>query len=181
MTLPRKLALAFSALALVSSVGGCGGTTASTKTAKTARAPEPSLVQPSETPAPVAEGGSDRGDHTLRRSVVRSVVKGGLGLFLQRVTLDDQPVTRDGRFHGFRIAALPDAAFWRGVDLHPGDVIVRVNGMPIEHPEEALEVFHSLEVASELRVAYERQGEGREISYRIVDDEPQKRADASAP
>jgi type II secretory pathway component PulC len=171
----RTFAIAFAALALFSSVGACGGATASTKTVKT---PEPAAVAPSESPAPVADA---VGDHTLRRSVVRSVVKGGLGLFLQRVTLDDQPVTRDGHFHGFRISALTDAAFWRGVDLRPGDVIVRVNGMPIEHPEEALEAFHSLEVASELRVAYERQGERREISYRIVDDEPQKRADASAP
>ena len=168
----RTLAAALSALALCSSVAACGGSSASTKTAK---APEVTTVAPAEESAPAAD------NHALRRSVVRSVVKGGLGLFLQRVTLDDQPVMKDGRFHGFRIAALPDAGFWRGVDLRPGDVIVRVNGMPIEHPEEALEAFHSLEVASELRVAYERGGEARELSYRIIDDEPQKRADASVP
>ena len=171
----RNFAVALALFALLSSVAGCGGATASAKTATT---PVPATAAPVEKPAPAADVGSE---HTLRRSVVRSFVKGGLGLFLQRVTLDDQPVTKDGRFHGFRIAALPDAAFWRGVDLRPGDVIVRVNGMPIEHPEEALEAFHSLDVASELRVAYERDGEARELSYRIVDDEPQRRADASAP
>jgi hypothetical protein len=170
-----RFAVVLPALALSLSVAGCSGATASTKTAAT---PVPATAAPVDRPAPVGDAAND---HTLRRSVVRSVVKGGLGLFLQRVTLDDQPVTKDGRFHGFRIAALPDAAFWRGVDLRPGDVIVRVNGMPIEHPEEALEAFHSLEVASELRVAYERDGEVRELDYRIVDDEPQKRADASAP
>jgi type II secretion system protein C len=168
----RTLAVAVAALSLLSSVAACGGATATTKLAKT---PEPTTPAPPDKPAPAAD------DRVLRRSVVRSVVKGGLGLFLQRVTLDDQPVTKDGRFHGFRIAALPDAALWRGVDLRPGDVIVRVNGMPIEHPEEALEAFRSLEVASELRVAYERDGVGRELSFPILDDEPQKRADASAP
>jgi type II secretory pathway component PulC len=170
-----SVAAALAALALFSSVNACGGATAATKVAKT---PEPAAATSTQTQSPAQEAPSD---HTLRRSVVRSVVKGGLGLFLQHVVLDDKPILKDGRFHGFRIAAFPDPGFWKGVDLQPGDVIVRVNGMPVEHPEEALEAFHSLEVASELRVAYERQGEGRELSYRIVDDEPQRRADASAP
>jgi type II secretion system protein C len=74
-----------------------------------------------------------------------------------------------GKFHGFRIAALPDAAFWSGVDLKPGDVVTAVNGFPIEHPEQAQTAFESLEVASELRVAIERDGQPREIVYAIVD------------
>jgi len=115
----------------------------------------------------------------LRRSEVRAVVNAGLGAFLQRVTLDDQPAFLGGKFHGFRIAALRGDT-WRGVDLRPGDVITRVNGFPIEHPEEALEAFKSLEVASELRVDYERDGAPRVLRYTIVDDEPpQKQADAS--
>ena len=45
-----------------------------------------------------------------------------------------------------------------------------VNGFPIEHPEQAQTAFDSLEVASELRVAYERDGQARELVYAIVDD-----------
>ena len=97
------------------------------------------------------------------------------------MSLDDQPVRRDGRFRGFRVVALADPGFWSGVDLRPGDVVTSVNGMPIEHPEEALEAFHALGIASELRVAYDRDGQPREIRYSILEDEPQKRADASAP
>ena len=69
-----------------------------------------------------------------------------------------------GKFHGFRIAALQATGVLAGVDLKPGDVVTRVNGMPIEHPEEALEAFNSLEVASELRVAYERDGRARDAA-----------------
>jgi type II secretory pathway component PulC len=54
------------------------------------------------------------------------------------------------------------------VDLKPGDVVSGVNGFPIEHPEQAQTAFESLEVASELRVAYERDGQARELSYPIV-------------
>jgi type II secretory pathway component PulC len=109
-------------------------------------------------------------DHSLRRSAIREVLSQGLGVFLQRVDLDDRPVRVDGKFHGFRIVALRDAQFWGGVDLKPGDVVTRVNGFPIERPEQAQTAFDSLQVASELRVAYDRDGQARELVYAIVDD-----------
>jgi type II secretory pathway component PulC len=102
---------------------------------------------------------------------VREVLAQGPGAFLQRVAVDDNPTFIAGKFHGFRIAALRGDA-WHGVDLKPGDVVTRINGFPIEHPEEAAEAFYSLKVASELRVEYERDGVPRELRYTIVDDEP---------
>jgi general secretion pathway protein C len=168
----------FVAVLASSVLAACGGGVSAT-----ANVAAPSTAQPASPAAPAAPvaAAEPAPDHALRRSAVRGVVQIGLGYFLQKVVLDDHPVMQDGRFHGFRIAALRDSAFWRGVDVKPGDVIVRVNGLPIEHPEEALEAFRSLEVASELRVEYERDGKPRELRYAIVDDEPQKRADASVP
>ena len=109
-------------------------------------------------------------DHTVARSAVRAVVSAGLGMFLRRIDLDDQPVFVAGKFHGFRIARLRDPQFWSGVDLNPGDVVTSVNGLPIERPDQAETAFESLEVASELRVALEREGQPRELVYPIVDD-----------
>jgi type II secretory pathway component PulC len=106
----------------------------------------------------------------LPRSAVRETVARGLGAFLQHIDLDDQPVRTGGRFHGFRVAQLRGDRFWSGVDLKPGDVITAVNGFPIEHPEQALTAFQSLDVASELRVAYDRDGQPRELSYGILED-----------
>ncbi len=160
-------------LGLVSSVIACGGA-AVTKTASTPVSQQPAPVQTQSATAPMPE-------HAVRRTAVMRVLGGGLGLFLQKVTLEDQPVMKDGRFHGFRVATLSDPGFWTGVDLRPGDVVTSVNGMPIEHPEEALEAFKALGIASEVRIAYEREGQPRELRYTIVEDEPQKRADASAP
>src|ERR1700734_2675458 len=121
----------------LASLLACGG---AATTAKTASSPVQvaAPAEPANTP-PAAPT-----DHSLRRSAVLTVVKGGLGLFLQSVVLDDQPVMKGGHFHGFRIASL-DPAVWSGVNLRAGDVVVRVNGMPIEHPEEALEAFRALE------------------------------------
>jgi hypothetical protein len=150
----RTLALAAFALAL----GACGG-------------PAPSLVPAA---APVSKRvhpptGTPMDAHSLARSVVHDVVSQGLGAFLQHVEVAEQPVLAAGKFHGFRIASLPDAAFWQGVDLKPGDVVMGVNGFPIEHPEQAQTAFDSLEVSSELRVAYERDGQPRELVYAIDD------------
>jgi type II secretory pathway component PulC len=146
----------------------CGGTSPP----KTAAQPVSSASAPPAPPLPLPS-------NAVRRSAVHDVVRRGLGAFLQRVTVEDEPVFLAGKFHGFRIASLRGEAFWSGVDLKPGDVITRVNGFSIEHPEEALEAFKSLEVASELRVEYERNGVARELRYAIVDDEPAKQADAS--
>jgi type II secretory pathway component PulC len=106
----------------------------------------------------------------IRRSAIRGVLAAGPGAFLQKVSLDDQPVLAGGKFRGFRIASLQADSF-RGVDLKPGDVVTRIEGMPIEHPEEAIEAFNALQLASELRVDYERDGVPHTLRYRIVDDE----------
>jgi type II secretory pathway component PulC len=135
--------------------------------ASPATAVSPGLVKAAPAPAPAP---AQTADHRLARSAVHQVVSQGLGAFLQHVEVEDQPVMLSGRFHGFRIAVLRDQAFWSGVDLRPGDVVTGVNGFPIEHPEQAQTAFESLEVASELRVAYERDGRAREIVYAIVDD-----------
>jgi S1-C subfamily serine protease len=167
----RKLAL-LPVLAL----GALGACADATTTAKPAAAP----AQPSASasaPAPVASAApapvGSVADRAVPRTAVHAVVSSGLGAFLERVDLDDQPVLLGGKFHGFRIAALRDGAswsgFWAGVDLKPGDVVTSVNGFPIERPEQAQTAFDSLEVSSELRVAYERAGEKRELVYAIVD------------
>jgi hypothetical protein len=135
-------------------------------------------------PPPEPPSSPDYGPaHALRRSAVRDVVSAGLGRFLQRVDIDvDHPVFVAGKFHGFRIASLRgDPRFWRGVDLRPGDVVVKVNGFGIERPDDAMQAFSSLEVASELKVEYEREGQPRELRFEIVDDGGPPPTASSAP
>ena len=139
----------------------CGGAVRAAPVARApAAAPAPEPTAPANAPA----------EHTVARSAVHAVVSEGLGMFLRRVDLDDHPVFVGGKFHGFRITGLRDAQFWNGVDLKPGDVVTSVNGFPIEHPEQAQTAFESLEVASELRVVVEREGQPHELVYAIVDD-----------
>jgi type II secretory pathway component PulC len=128
-----------------------------------AESPPPTAAARAQRPAPAASAPVQAPDRSLGRTVVRAAI-------LQRVELDEHPVMVGGRFHGFRITALRDASFWNGVDLKPGDVVTSVNGFPIERPEQAQAAFESLEVASELHVAYDRDGHPMEIVYAIADD-----------
>jgi type II secretory pathway component PulC len=151
-------------IALVSllAVASCGG--------EASTLPAPAQPMSVKMPAKQAAAAAQAAEHSLARSAVHQAVVMGLGAFLQRVELDDHPVLAAGKFHGFRIATLVDPSFWQGVDIRPGDVVTSVNGFPIERPEQAQTAFESLEVASELRVAYDRDGQSRELVYAIVDD-----------
>jgi type II secretory pathway component PulC len=159
-------ALAASFLVLCVTCGiACGGAAPVSPPVVAPVAAAAAKPAPATTPASVPPDG-----HSLPRSAVREVVSQGLGAFLRRLELDDQPVRTGGRFRGFRIAQLRDDRFWNGVDLKPGDVVTAVNGFPIERPEQALTAFESLDVASELRITYDRDGQPRELEYAIVDD-----------
>jgi type II secretory pathway component PulC len=155
-------ALPWLSVLLPLAAAACGG---SVRAASVVQAPAASAAPPVAAPSAVAAP-----DHTVARSAVHAVVSEGLGMFLRRIDLDDQPVLVAGKFHGFRVAGLRDPQFWSGVDLKPGDVVTSVNGFPIERPDQAETAFESLEVASELRVAVEREGQPRELVYPIVDD-----------
>jgi len=143
-------------------VVACGGGSQAAKPAKAASAPSSSAAAgPASLPTPA---------YTLHRSTVKEVLKTP-GVVFQHVVLDTHPVFLAGKFHGFRIAELrggPEE--WGGIDLKPGDVVTSVNGFPIERPEQALEAFQSLTVASELRVDLEREGEPRSLRWAITDD-----------
>lgn len=114
---------------------------------------------------------------TLWRDEVHAIVDAGLGWFLQRVEVE--PSLEAGRFRGFRVVQLKPPDFWQGVDLKTGDVVLSVNGMPIERETQAYEAFQSLKKADELRVRYLRGGRERDLVYRIVDPPPEPEAKPS--
>ena len=127
------------------------------------------LAKPAEpTPAVAMEEVPQR-TGSVPRSKVVATLEGGLGKFLSGVQL--QASMRAGKFIGFRIQSLPrDAAWAQTVDLAPGDVVVSVNGLPIERPEQALTVWENLKKASALRVEYLRGAAITHLEFDIVDD-----------
>ena len=145
-----------SAVFLLAAVG-CGGSNPEAKSAVAAPASEGAAASAPSAPAPVT---------SLKRAAVKATIARGLGVFLQNVTVEDWPVMHDGKFYGFKIRAINPE--W-GVDLKPGDVVTRVNGIVPERPEEADAALRALDKAPSLKVDYEREGKAKTLELPIVD------------
>jgi type II secretory pathway component PulC len=98
---------------------------------------------------------------------VKQTIAKGLGYFLRNVTVEDYPAMRANKFYGWKLRNVNGEL---GVDLRPGDVVTRVNGMAIEHPEEADAAMRSLEKATALRVDFDRDGKSQSLELPITDD-----------
>jgi len=97
------------------------------------------------------------GTGRLKRADVERVVDAGLGRFLGQVAIE--PHLSAGRFTGWSIVGLQPPELWRGVDLQLGDVVTRINGMPIERDVQAFDAFQAVRHAEQLEVSYLRQGQ----------------------
>ena len=121
--------------------------------------PESNLDQPYQR---VTEG-------VIARTELLPVLDDGLGRFLQNV--ETEPTFHKGAFVGFRIVSLfPGEPAFASLDLRPGDTVTRINGKPIERPEQAIAVWEELRTASDLIVDYRRDGEAHALRFAIVDE-----------
>jgi len=102
----------------------------------------------------------------LFREDVNALIERGFWEFLQRVEVKERVV--DGQFRGWTIVTLNPSDFWSGVDLKPGDIVIRVNDLPIERDTEAFDAFQSLKQSDALRVAFQRDGQSRVLEYKII-------------
>ena len=103
---------------------------------------------------------------SLQRTDVEHAVDGGLGRFLTHVVIE--PRLSAGKFTGWSIVALQPPEAWQGVDLQPGDVVTKVNGMAIEREMEAYDAFQAVRHAPTLEVSYVRQNQPRVLRITIV-------------
>lgn len=152
---------------------------------KPAAAP-PAPAAPSAAPAAQAE---PQAVSRLKRAEVDQVLlQNGPPWVLRRI-LSEEVLGRDGKFTGWRLVGLPEE--WRGVDLKPGDIVTRINGLPLETPDQAWEAWKSVAKAQDLRIKILRDGGPREVVLPIDGapsaetlkslDTPAQRATASAP
>ena len=102
----------------------------------------------------------------LFREDVNALVDRGFPAFLERV--DVEPRLVEGQFRGWSIVRLSPSPFWNGVDLKPGDIVLRINDLPIERETEAFDAFESLKQSDALRVAFQRDGQSHLLEYKIV-------------
>ncbi len=134
-----------------------------------------------EVAAAAAEEPEEAAPAELTRAVLARTVQAGIGAFLANVELS--PVLVRGRFIGFRLDRARGLRRWNaaGLDVRTGDVVTRVNGSPIERPEQAQAAFLSLAEASEVVIDVVRGGSPVTVRAAVSDAAPAAVSAASAP
>lgn len=105
---------------------------------------------------------------TIARSALRAELARGIGRFLQNVKTE--AVLSHGHFVGWRMLALfPKRPDVQVQGIKAGDVLVRVNGVSVERPEDFKSIWDTLDTAKELILDIEREGHPSALHYAIVD------------
>ncbi|MGD8616905.1 MAG: FKBP-type peptidyl-prolyl cis-trans isomerase [Gammaproteobacteria bacterium] len=112
---------------------------------------------PADEESPAANHRESTGDGTTRDAwAAREHVMSQPGLLLQMVGA--QALTENGRFAGYRVTGTVDNDFLGRLDLAPGDLIVAVNGVPIDTPDHGLKALTSLSGTGPLSFTVIRDG-----------------------
>ncbi len=74
-----------------------------------------------------------------------------------------QPVSENGQLKGYRVNPGRDRELFRKAGLMPGDVVTRVNGVGLDDPARARDVFKQLTSAAQLNLVVERGGMQQQI------------------
>jgi S1-C subfamily serine protease len=105
----------------------------------------------------------------LKRGPLLRLLDAGLPRWLQGVEGDR--ALAGHRFQGWLVKGIyPGDPCYQDLDLRPGDIVQKVNGKPIERPEQAFDVVESLRTAPELVVDYLRDGKPRKLSLTIANE-----------
>ena len=137
-----------------------------------AAAPSPSPeAEPPRPPAPeAATCTAFVKSGVLKRSAVVRAVDAGIGRWLAGGAEVERKIAKS-RFQGWEIRRLyPGNPCYAAVDLRFQDVVIQINGKPIEKPEQAFDVFGSLRTAPELVVDFLRDGRPQKLTLQIVDE-----------
>lgn len=170
LTATALAALSLTAVGLGALAGCSSGRPRGVDTADEVASAKPSAsaaadAPPADDPA-VPDGSVSRGrfDQVLLR---------GPGWLLRQIGIDD--VVRANKFVGWRIDRLPSN--WDHGGIQPGDIVLKVNGASLENQDDLWDTFVKLTEATELRIAYERDGKVAEAIIPIVGaPDPETRA-----
>lgn len=123
-------------------------------------APRPAtLEEPAPPAATIATG-------TIAHAELVAVLEAGPAVFLGKIA--PEPSFVGGRFAGWRVGRVPrGTGGFGGVDLKPGDIVLKVNGKTCERPEGFQELWDALRFADRLIIEVDRDGKAHRLDFAI--------------
>jgi general secretion pathway protein C len=78
--------------------------------------------------------------------------------------LRPQPVFANGVQRGYRVYPGRNRQQFAKLGLQPGDLVLSINGTPLDDPQRGLEVFNTLSASDRVSVTIERNGQAQELT-----------------
>jgi general secretion pathway protein C len=78
--------------------------------------------------------------------------------------LRPQPVFANGVQRGYRVYPGRNRQQFAKLGLQPGDLVLSINGTPLDDPQRGLEVFNTLSASDRVNVTIERNGQSQELT-----------------
>jgi general secretion pathway protein C len=75
-----------------------------------------------------------------------------------------QPFMPNGQLKGYRIYPGRNREQFVGLGLQPGDLVTEINGMTLNNPAQAMEMFRSLADTTQVTVSIEREGQTQSLT-----------------
>lgn len=88
-----------------------------------------------------------------------------------------QPYMPNGEMKGYRVYPGRNREQFVALGLQPGDLVTEINGMPLNNPQQAMQIFKALGETSQAQVLVERDGKSQTLTL----DTTQVAAAAGAP
>lgn len=113
----------------------------------------------SSAPPPIA--GAAPAAETRLADRVRRMIAQDPGLVSE--IMRPQPVFANGQQRGYRVYPGRNRQQFAQLGLKPGDLVLSVNGTPLDDPARGMEIFRTIGSASQVRVTVERNGRPQEL------------------
>jgi general secretion pathway protein C len=101
---------------------------------------------------------------TLRRNEIENAVQ-DIAQLATQVTI--RPYMEQGKANGLILTGIKPDSIFRRMGLRNGDILMGVNGAPIESVDDALKLYENLRTAPSVSVQMKRRGQVKTIDYSI--------------
>jgi len=139
----------------------------------------PLELRPRPEAAPTTAAAAPMPDGAVSRAEIELLLQRGPGWLMSQVALE--PVIAAGRrFLGFRLVSMfDDGVRVRRSGVRAGDIVQRVNGVPLRTPDDLTKILAGLRQASAIDLKMLRDGEPVTVRLAIVDPAHAQAKDAA--
>ena len=107
------------------------------------------------------------GDYLIQRKDYERMLDRGASYFIRQIQVT--PIKHEEQFVGFRLDKIfPNEPYFEQGEIRVGDIVQRVNGLPIGRPEQFMQVWVGLKAKQQLIVQIIRKGEPLIVTWNII-------------